>query len=49
MDARIVISLSPPFICSPHRLSHALLRLRAAYRLAFLVTRFARLIGEARP
>lgn len=50
MDARLmfVASIFPPLICSPHRLSHACLRLRAPYRRAFLATRFARLTGEAR-
>lgn len=51
MDARLmfVVSISPPHICSTHRLSHALLRLRAAYRRAFFAARFARFTGEARP
>lgn len=51
MDARLifVVSISPPLIYSPHRLSHACLRLRAAYRHAFLAARFPRFIGEARP
>lgn len=49
MDARIVVSLSPRLIPPPRRWSRALLRLHAAYRLAFLAAQFARLLGEARP
>lgn len=51
MDARLVfvVSISPPPIRSPRHLPCTLLRLHAAYRLAFLAARFARLIGEARP
>ena len=47
MDARLIVS--PPLTHSPHRLSHACLRLRAAYRLAFLAVPLARFTGEARP
>ncbi len=51
MDARLmfVVSISPPLIYSSRHLSHACLRLRAAYRRAFLVARLARLTGEAQP
>ncbi len=51
MDARLVfvVSVSPPLILDSRPWSPALLRLRAAYQLAFLAARFARFIGEARP
>lgn len=51
MDARLVfvVPISPPLIRPPRCLPRAWLRLRAAYRLAFLAARFARWIGEARP
>lgn len=51
MDARLVfvVSISPSLIRPPRRWSRALLRLHAAYRLAFLAAQFARLLGEARP
>lgn len=51
MDARLVfvVSISPPLIRPPHRLSRTLLRLRAVYRLAFWATQFARSLWEARP
>lgn len=51
MDARLmfVVSTSPPLIYSSRRLSHACLRLRVAYQLAFLAVPFARFTGEARP
>lgn len=51
MDARLmfVVSISPPLIYSPRHLSRVWLRLRAAYRLAFLAVPLARLTGEARP
>lgn len=51
MDARLVfvVSISPPLVRPTRRLSRTYLHLHTAYRLAFLATRFARLIGEARP
>ncbi len=51
MDARLVfvVSISPPLIHDSRPCSLTLLRLRAPYRLAFLATRFARLLGEIQP